>query len=94
VSRRSWSLILQVAGREGVVMDVKKELQKRFNLTDEHFDTHESDLYVKANLDIKEWLKANYEHYENISQFVSQIDETLWFEIPFANTEFWEKKPS
>jgi hypothetical protein len=55
-------------------------------------DHHESDLYVKAtpkareilSRHIREGLWGNY-----VSTFISPIDNTLWYDVPFAYEPFW-----
>ena len=52
-------------------------------------DHHESDLYAKVTPLSRTLVKAAVLRY---STFVSEIDGTLWFEIPFAYSPFWGKK--
>mgnify|MGYP000856881618 CR=1 FL=1 len=54
-------------------------------------DRHESDLYLKATETAKK-LVDEYEFKCNVKMFKSQIDSTLWFDIPFAYDPFWSKK--
>jgi len=61
---------------------------------DAEFGHHESDLYVKVQPGLREWLKSNYQFYTNITGFVSQIDKKPWLSIPFANQDFWDRKLS
>lgn len=71
------------------------ELQQRLvdaniGLTHADFAYHATDLYVVALPGVREWLKANYEHYGNVSGFVSPADSEwrgagqVCLDIPFA----------
>ncbi len=53
--------------------------------------SHESDLYVK-NTPESNLILINYEYRKNVTPFVSKIDNTLWYDIPFAYTPFWDEK--
>lgn len=53
------------------------------------FDRHETDLYVKVEPGLVEWLKENYLFHSNIQRFRSQLDGTPWLDIPFAA---WNEK--
>lgn len=52
-------------------------------------DNHESDLYVKATPEVEKIIR---QHACNASRFVSQIDGSLWWDVPFAYEPFWEAK--
>jgi hypothetical protein len=64
-------------------------------------DHHESDLYcpvnevTKAIVEEGQYRSGDYGDYllkRAVSTFNSQIDGTLWYDIPFAYDPFWEKK--
>ena len=55
-------------------------------------DHHETDLYVPVN-DTTRAIVAEYEHRANVTTFRSQIDNALWYDIPFAYLPAWDKKP-
>jgi hypothetical protein len=55
------------------------------------FDHHESDLYVKKTRE-STLIIRNYEFKDNVTIFTSDIDGTLWYDIPFAYTPFYKKK--
>ena len=57
----------------------------------EDIDTHESDLYLRKN-NISEEIVNEYEFKSNITTFRNNIDHVLWFDIPFANDDFWKDK--
>lgn len=57
----------------------------------EDIDHHETDLYLKAN-DISSKLLKDYEFRSNCKLFRSQIDNKLWYDIPFAYTPGWNPK--
>jgi len=70
--------------------NLKDEIKKAFpKLTEEDFSSHETDLYVRYSPELFEWLKENYDFFENIEKFKSQIDGDQWLDIPFAA---WEEK--
>ena len=53
-------------------------------------DNHESDLYVKVSPESTTIIKKY--KFRMITTFKSQIDNTLWYDIPFAYTPWWEKR--
>jgi hypothetical protein len=71
-------------------LPLKDQIRIAFpDMKDSDFDRHETDLYVKWSPDVEKWLRANYEHWSNITRFRSQIDSSTWFDIPFAA---WSEK--
>ena len=52
---------------------------------------HESDLYLKQT-PISNELIAKYPYKNNVTTFRSQIDNSIWFEIPFAYTPVWKER--
>lgn len=54
-------------------------------------DHHESDLYLPVTPETRE-LIAKYKFKSNVTTFVSQIDKTLWYDVPFAYLPFWERR--
>jgi hypothetical protein len=90
----------------------KPELQQRLQaadlgLEDADFAYHATDLYVVAKAGVIEWLRRNYEHFSNITTFVSPEGSgwngakriegpgikipVLCLDIPFAG--HWPKAP-
>lgn len=74
-------------------------LNANLNLTEEDFATHYSDLYVVNKPMVYEWLRMNYQFFKNIEYFISQVGSN-WngagkqcLDIPFANEEYFDKKP-
>ena len=55
------------------------------------FGNHESDLYIPVTPATTALIKA-YKYKENVKPFRSQIDNRLWYDIPFAYLPFWEQK--
>jgi hypothetical protein len=53
-------------------------------------DSHESDLYAKRTPESQAIIAA-YEFRGIVTTFISQIDKTVWYDIPFAYDRFWEK---
>lgn len=62
---------------------VKQELIE-CGVNEEHIDTHESDLYVLRTAASEKWLQT-YEWKQNVTVFVSEIDQKQWYDIPFGN---------
>lgn len=53
-------------------------------------DNHESDLYAKATPDARRIVQEHYAGQDHIVKtFISQIDQGLWFDLPFAFDPFW-----
>ena len=50
-----------------------------------------SDLYLKVT-DVSKALIEQYDFKENVTKFIDDIDHELWYEIPFANTDWWERR--
>ena len=57
----------------------------------EEIDSHESDLYLKKT-EVSEALVAEYQHRDNVTTFVDQIEGILWYDVPFAYDPFWIEK--
>lgn len=53
--------------------------------------SHESDLYAEVNAKSRE-IVSGYEYKCNVTTFRNQITGTLWYDIPFAYTPFWDQK--
>jgi hypothetical protein len=51
----------------------------------------QSDLYVPVN-DVTRPLIAAYRFRTNVTTFISQIEKTLWYDIPFAYEPWWEAR--
>ena len=56
-----------------------------------HIDHHASDLYLKVTPETTRIIKK-YKYQKQITTFKSNIDNTLWYDIPFCYTPFWEEK--
>ena len=52
---------------------------------------HESDLYVTKNA-ISEQYIQNYTFKDSVSTFVSQVDNKVWYDIPFGYWDEWKNK--
>lgn len=63
----------------------------RQQMKPEEIDSHESDLYLKVT-PISRKLIQQYDFHCQVEQFRSAIDHTLWYDIPFANSEWFEEK--
>jgi hypothetical protein len=57
----------------------------------EEIDSHYSDLYVLKNETSTRFIEG-YEWRCNVTTFVSQIDKKVWYELPFADHEYTEKR--
>lgn len=53
--------------------------------------SHESDLYVKDTPEGRE-IVATHEFFKSITRFRDQIDNEIWFCIPFAYDPWWEAR--
>lgn len=49
-----------------------------------------SDLYLKVCPESTKLIKQ-YDFSHLVTRFKSQIDGELWYEIPFGNTDWWER---
>ena len=76
-------------------MNAKTLLHKaREQMKPEEIDSqHElgSDLYLKVT-PISIVLIEQYDFKENVTKFRDNINNELWYEIPFGNTDWWEKR--
>lgn len=63
-----------------------KQIQKQ-NIKYSH---HESDLYIPVNHKTKDLIER-YEFRKNVKEFVSEVENTLWYDIPFGYMPFWRK---
>lgn len=50
-----------------------------------------SDLFLKVT-PISTELVAQYDFKENVKKFRDNIDHEPWYEIPCANTDWWERR--
>lgn len=71
-----------------MTQSLKEQLQAALSLSDDDFSSHASDLYVLEKPGVREWLKANYPFYSNITAFVG-AEGSPWagkpaMDIPFA----------
>lgn len=76
-------------------MNAKTLLHKaREQMKPAEIDTqHElgSDLYLKVT-PISTTLIQKYDFKEMVTTFIDNIEHTLWYDIPFANSDWWESK--
>jgi len=86
----SWEGILNYESKM-VVKTIKEQLLD-LGMEENEIDSHESDLYVLKNPISLKWLMG-YEFKQNVTEFRSQIDNKIWFDIPFgyANEHHKEK---
>ena len=54
-------------------------------------DSHESDLYALRTPESKEIVKE-YQFRSIVQTFRNQIDNKIWYDIPFAYDLFWERR--
>lgn len=75
-------------------MNAKTLLHKvREQMKPEEIATYESsgsDLFLKVT-PVSTELIEQYDFKENVKKFIDNIDHELWYEIPFGNTDWWEK---
>lgn len=50
-----------------------------------------SDLFLKIT-PISTALIEQYDFRENVKKFIDNIDHEPWYDIPFANTDWWESR--
>lgn len=63
---------------------MKNILEKAVKIMKENeIDHHESDLYLKVNENSKKLIEE-YDFKENVTTFIDEIDDELWYDIPFA----------
>ena len=76
-------------------MNAKTLLHKaREQMKPEEIDSqHElgSDLYLKVT-PISTTLIRQYDFKSQVTTFIDNIEHTLWYDIPFSNTDYWESK--
>jgi len=53
-------------------------------------DHHETDLYLKDCEQARK-LIADFEFKQNVTRFKSQIDGSLWYDIPFSYDPAWKR---
>ena len=53
-------------------------------------DSHASDLYLRVTPKAQALIMA-YKFRSNVTTFKSQIDGSIWYDIPFAYQPFWER---
>jgi hypothetical protein len=55
-------------------------------------ESHFSDMYAPIN-DITTGIVNRYKcHGGNVETFISQLDDKLWYDVPFAYDPYWEKR--
>lgn len=69
----------------------KQLLSANLGLTEDDFDNHCTDLYVLETGWVKDWLRANYKFYKNVTTFIGAEGST-WagkraLAVPFAHVE-------
>lgn len=70
-------------------MTIREQLLK-LGMRPEEIDNHSSDLYVLKN-SISEKFVSEYEFKMNVTIFRDNIEGKIWYEIPFAYTEHYNK---
>lgn len=50
-----------------------------------------SDLFLKVT-PVSKALINEYDFKANVTKFTDAIDHVWWYEVPFANTDWWEKR--
>ena len=67
------------------------EIYDAFVAIGAEMDNHASDLYVKKTPEVDALLVNYTGHY---SHFISDIDDTVWYEFSFAYTPWWKIRQS
>ena len=60
-------------------------------MNENDIDNHYSDLYVKVNEISKKFVEG-YKFKSNVTTFICQRSKVLWYDIPFADHEYTEKR--
>jgi hypothetical protein len=68
--------------------DIKQQLKD----AGVELDSHESDLYALLTPE-SEKIIAGYANKDSVKKFKSEKDGKMWFDIPFADTDYWAEKP-
>lgn len=55
------------------------------------YESSDSDLFLKVT-PVSTALIEQYDFKKNVTTFVDAINHELWYEIPFANTDWWETR--
>lgn len=55
------------------------------------YESTGSDLFLKVT-PISQKLIEQYDFKENAKKFIDNINHEPWYEIPFANTDWWESR--
>ena len=55
------------------------------------YESSGSDLFLKVT-PVSTELIEQYDSKENVKKFIDNIDHEPWYEIPFGNTDWWEKR--
>lgn len=63
----------------------------RQQMKPDEIDSHESDLYLKVTPTSRKLIQQ-YDFKGNVTKFIDNIDHTFWYDIPFANSEWWEER--
>ena len=75
--------------KEGYKMEKTiKEILLEMGMEENEIDNHCSDLYVKKN-DISTSFVNEYEFKQNVTTFRDQIEGQIWYDIPFAYSEYY-----
>ena len=54
-------------------------------------DSHYSDLYAEKTPESKKIIDK-YEFKKNVTTFINQKNNKVWYDIPFANQDWWDKR--
>jgi len=84
-----FKVIKEVSMNARTLLHKAKELMKPEEIGCNYEST--SDLYLKITPISKE-LIAHYDFKENVTKFLDNIDHEPWYEIPFGNTDWWERR--
>lgn len=65
-------------------MVLEQKMRDELGLSDGDFGYYETDLHVVKTKETTEWLRKNYEFFENVTMFFC-FDEGRWYhDVPFA----------
>lgn len=71
-------------------MTIKEQLLS-LGMKENELDNWTTDLYVLKNDISTKWI-SQYKYKTNVTTFIDEIDGNIWYEIPFAYSEYHANK--
>jgi len=73
-----------------MIKTIKQQLSE-LGMKEEELGNYCSDLHVLKN-SISESFVSGYEFKQNVKPFRSELDGKIWYDIPFAYTEYYKNR--